>query len=373
MPQVTDGQAERSERFRLPGLVQAALILAAIVVALYFARAPSHVQIDTASDLSFDFAKPVVQVVKPVPLQQSMKLKLTGSVTLEEQAGIVAEVLGRVTWISPKFNNGGVIPAYETFVQIDRTEYELQVEAAANALREAEARLQVAETEQTEPRIALAKVGVASAQTALELAELQLERTSISLPYESRVVTTALEVGEVVGPFRDVGPGGRLGTVYRVDALQFEAPMEVSSLVYLAPIVGRSASIRTETGTYRLVAERVSSAVAPSSRLATVFFRFSPNQTVNSLPLPGSFGEGEIEGPSFDNVYVLPEAAIQEGNRVWIVEDGTLTLLAPTALGHAEAGLIVEPFDAGEGVVLGILPEAREGLAVTVAGAIPSE
>ncbi len=373
MPEATDGQAQRSEPNRLLGFVQAALILAAIVVALYFARAPSYVQVDSASDLSFEIANPVVHVVNPVPVQQSMTLNLTGSVTLEEKAVVVSEVMGRVTWISPDFNNGGVIPANEAFVQIDRTEYELEVEAAGHALAEAEARLQIAQSEGIAFGVALAEAGVARAQTALELAELQLERTSISLPYEIRVMATELEVGEVVGSFQEVGPASRMGVVYRVDALQFEAPIEVSSLAFLEPIVGRSASIRTEAGTHRLVAERVSSVVAPRSRLAKVFFRFSPDQTIASLPLPGSFGEGEVEGPSFENVYVLPEAAVQEENRVWIVADGALTSLTPTALGRADGGLIVEAFDTGEGVVLGTLPEAREGLAVTVAKAGPSE
>ncbi len=373
MAQLNDGQAGQPGRFRLPGFVQAALILAAIIAALYFARAPGHVQIDTSSGLSFDAAKPVVQVVKPETVDQSIKLKLTGAVTLEEQTGIVAEVTGRVSWISPNFNNGGVIPANEKFVQIDPTEYELEVKAAANAVSEAAVRLQIEEARGNALRIALAEAQLASAKTGLELARLQLERTSISLPYESRVISTELEIGEVVGPHRDVGPGGRIGTVYRVDALQFEAPMEVSSLGYLSPLKGRTAIVRTEVGTHRLEATRVSSMVAPSSRLATVFFRFASNQTVASLPLPGSFGEGEIEGPAYENVYTLPEAAIQEQNRVWVVRDGELTSFTPTALGRVENGLVVEAFDAGEGVVFGILPEAREGLAVTIAEAVSSE
>ena len=373
MSQLSDDQAEGTRRYRLPGLVQAALILAAIVIALYFARAPGHVEVDTSSDLSFDIASPVVQVVKPASVEQSLKLRVTGSVTLEEQTAIVAEVAGRVTWISPKFNNGGTIPANEKFVQIDPSEYELQVKAAANVVRVAEARRRIEVARGNAARIELAEAELASAQTAHELASLQLERTSLSLPYESRVIGTELEVGEIVGPYRDVGPGGRIGTVYRVDALQFEAPMEVESLAYLDPIVGRTAEIRTEKGSHRVEAMRVASVVAPSSRLATVFFRFSPNQTVASLPLPGSFGEGEIKGPSFENVYVLPEAAIQEGNRVWVVRDGALTSWTPTALGHVEDGLVVEAFDAGEGVVLGLVPEAREGLTVTVTDATPSE
>ena len=42
-------------------------------------------------------------------------------------------------------------------------------------------------------------------------------------------------------------------------------------------------------------------------------------------------------------------------------------------LGYADDGVVVEAFDAGDGVVIGTLPRAREGLAVEVSAAQASE
>ena len=64
---------------------------------------------------------------------------------------------------------------------------------------------------------------------------------------------------------------------------------------------------------------------------------------------------------------MLPDAAAQASDRVWVVRDGALNSVEPRILGRIDGGWVVEAFDAGDGVVLGTLPGAREGLAVTAA------
>ena len=56
-----------------------------------------------------------------------------------------------------------------------------------------------------------------------------------------------------------------------------------------------------------------------------------------------------------------------------MVKDGALTSAAPSTVGRSEAGWIVEAFDAGEGVVVGALPAASEGLKVDAAKASSSQ
>ena len=78
--------------------------------------------------------------------------------------------------------------------------------------------------------------------------------------------------------------------------------------------------------------------------------------------------EVSIAGPVHRGVYVLPEAAAQANDRVWVVKYGALTALQPRVLGRVDGGWVVEAFDAGEGVVVGPLPGARAGLSVTATG-----
>ena len=393
MAQETTEPQGRSGRPKWMGYAQLVLMLAAIAVALYFAQAPSQVDRQAISDLTADQAKPTVAVIKPTPTEQALTVDVTGGVTLRGKARITSEVAGRVAWISPTFRNGGSVTANEPFIRIDPTEYELEVEAAETAVREAEARVGAAHARAEEKerafvrdnpgaevpervrgahRIAKAEAALASAQAALKLAALQLERTNISLPYDGRVIKTDLEVGAFVGPPHIVGRDAGLGAVYRTDALQVRAPIQQDDLASLAPVIGRSATVRTSSATYAATVARTSAIIAPKTRLATLFLSFSEGEA-DSLPLPGTFAEISIAGPVHDNVFVLPEGAVQDQGSVWIVEGGALKAVQPRTLGYADGGLVVEAFDVGDGIVVGTLPAAREELAVEVSDAQASE
>ena len=63
---------------------------------------------------------------------------------------------------------------------------------------------------------------------------------------------------------------------------------------------------------------------------------------------------------------------LQQDDAVWVVENGALRRVVPNAIGWTSEGLVVEAFDAADGIVIGALPGAREGLEVELAGAAPS-
>ena len=375
MSQRVSGPGAGGERPRWLGYVQLVLIVAAVAVALWFARAPERVQRGVVSDLTDEKAKPAVSVIRPAPVTQSLTVELTGSVRMERRTRIASEVVGRVVFVSPNFANGGSIAANETFIRVDPAGFELEVEAAEQALREAEIRMEMerARGEEDAKSFELAEASAMKARIALEQARLQLERTSISLPYEVRVVRSDVAVGELVGPAELVGPSSRLGVVYPPGALEVDAPVETKDLEHLAPVIGRSAEIHAGGRTWPAEVVRVSSVVAPKTRLASLFLRFEEGSPPDPLPLPGTFVEVVITGPSHENVYVLPESVVQERGSVWVVDGGMLRSFVPRALGRTGDGWVVEAFDAGEGVVVGALPGARAGLAVVATDAGPSE
>lgn len=91
--------------------------------------------------------------------------------------------------------------------------------------------------------------------------------------------------------------------------------------------------------------ERTSARIARKTRLATLFLKFAVGQSVETPPLPGTFVEVSIEGPVHDNVFVLPDSALQDRDSVLVVD----------------------------GIIVGTLAGAREGLAVEVSDAQASE
>ncbi len=341
----------RSGESRTLGYMQVVGVVILVAVALYFARVPDRVERQFAPDPATAGAGPMVDVIQPAPTAQALSVRLTGSVRLERKARVVSEVTGRVIWVSPKFSNGGSIAANENILRIDPAEFRLGVEAAEAAVAEARSRSSSA---------------LAGAEAKLKLAQLELARTSISFPYNSRVLSTDVEVGELVGPADQVGRDASLGVIYRAEALQAEVPIELADLESLDPAIGRSARLQVGSDTFDAEVVRVSSVVAPKSRLATLFLKFSGDVPVSSLPLPGTFAVAEVMGPMQKNVFLLPEAALREGGGVWVVEDGSLNVREPNILGRVEAGWVTNAFDAAQGVVVGTVPGAKQGMAVSV-------
>lgn len=394
MSQETADSASRPDRPRWLGYAQLAAILIAIVAALYFARAPERVERVATAATTAGSGKPAVRVVRPGPKKYTFAARVTGTVTLERKTKVVSQVVGRVVWVSPKFTNGGSIKANETFIRIDPAEFEIRVRAADMSVKEAEASLQIQKALAKEgaerfskanpgaeipdrvrrvSSIARAEARLGRAQAALDLARLQLARTDISLPYDSRVVRSDVEVGELVGPAENVGASWVLGVVYRPGGLQVRAPVEPKDLKQFAPMVGRSARLSTWAGTYDGKVVRVSSLVAPRTRLGSMFLNFAENTPQDTLPAPGTFVEIAVTGPTRDKVFVLPETAARDRDSVWVVRKGVLAPFTPKTLGRTADGWIVEPFDAGEGVVVGVLAKAREGLQVTARAIRPAE
>ena len=389
MTQPAKDSGRTANRPRWLGYAQLGLIIVVVLAALYLARAPARVPIESPAELAAKDVRPTVRVIHPTPTEHALTVRLTGNVTIETSISIAAEVGGRVTWVSPNFRPGGVLEADESVVRLDSEERRLRMESARLAVLAAEAALAI-ETERAEAAARLFSggrrpgvddlewVGRATAVTqaearlqrariGLELIELQIAKMEISVPFASRVIATDVGVGELVGL------GVPLGTVYRTGALQVTAPIDPRHLQYLAPIVGRTAHVTTRSGTYAAEVERVSAQVDTRSRLVTVFLTFSGEEAPDSLPLPGSFAEAAITGPAYENVYVLPEAALQEHDSVWVVSADVLESVTPRILGRTADGWVVAAFPTGQGVVVGGLPRARDGLAVSVtdAAALP--
>lgn len=163
----------RDGRAKWTGYAQAALIAVVIVVALYLARAPDPAELNVGVFTPNETGNPVVTVLQPSVTEQSLTVELTGSVRTDARITVMSEVEGRVVFVSPQFRNGGTVPANEPLVRIDPSEYELRVQAA-----------------EAEVRLAGGGAAQDAAEAELELAQLELDRTEISYPFDVRVVNS---------------------------------------------------------------------------------------------------------------------------------------------------------------------------------------
>ncbi|MHC4743499.1 MAG: efflux RND transporter periplasmic adaptor subunit, partial [Planctomycetota bacterium] len=163
---------------------------------------------------------PLVEVQRLVKRDMEMVVKGHGTVRPKVRVEIVPEVPGKLVYVHSQFKAGGLIPAKEEILKIDDRDYELAVQQANAAVTDAQVRLdtekaeaQVARQEWDKlhpgeeptsplvvrlPQIRTAEAALESAKATLAVAELKLERTSISLPFAVLIVSERADLGQYV-------------------------------------------------------------------------------------------------------------------------------------------------------------------------------
>ncbi len=312
--------------------------------------------------IKHDDVAPLVKVeqleVRDIPIVVSGY----GTVSPKVQVEIVPEVSGKVVSVNPDLKAGGFIAAGSRLLQIDPRDYELAAQQAKAAVAEAQVRLdteaaeaEVArkewvqlhpDTEPTsalvlrEPQIRQAKAVLESAKAQLAVADLRLERTSLSLPFDALIISERVDLGQYVVT------GQSLGTAYGIDAVEIEVPLEDDELAWFDAF-GKSdrfnqgtaapglAAVKVEADfggarhTWDAYVARTTGQVDRTSRMVSVVVEVpDPFEVSDGRPplLPGVFAEVFIEGRTLKAAAAVPRDAIHEGNKVWLVNDGHLRI-----------------------------------------------
>ena len=371
--------AEAQDTPKWRGIVQLAVIVAVVLAAIFLARAPQQEFLELDSDTARRSVEPTAAVVQPRATSAAHRVALTGTVTTLGNVVVIPEASGDVVFVSEKFRAGGAFAANETLARVDTTEYDIGLALAKLDLDFAEAHLKEvkdrhgrsAEYYATQPNgtvhpwpaldgaIEKAEALVQTARHRVTLAEIHLDQTRIRMPFDGYVRGTGLAVGQVVE-----ARSSALGDVFPRHQLRVRAQISTFDLNSLQPVIGQSAAVVADGRTYSTEVERVSRVVDLETRLASLYLRVLDQETLDILPPPGTFVDVSVQGPTRDGVFVLPEAAMQLNASVWLVDDGKLVAFVPTSRGFGGGGWIVDAFDAREGVVVGSVAGAREGLAV---------
>ena len=370
----------RSEgrRFRVVGPIQIFAVAAVVVAAMIFSRAPSKEDVlgaEGSAELGRSAPPPVVRVIRPVVETTALTVVTTGSIAVRNHVALTPQITGRVATVSPNLRAGGSFAADEELLVIETSDFELAVEQALADVASAKSTLRLQEAEGDAarsnyailhpgeavpplvarvPQIEQARARLASARARSRVAALELSRTRFSLPFSGRVTEAAAEVGQLLTK------GQPFGRAFALDAVEVVGFIGQDDLRRLSPVAGRRATVRAAGEVLPAVVERVSSELDERTRFASLFLSF---EEAPDLP-PGTFVDIEVSGPALENTYTLPEAAEQVGAEVWIVDEERLGIVRPTIRGRRGAGIVVDAFDYADGVVIGAVPGAREGLPV---------
>ena len=283
-----------------------------------------------------------------------LRVRSEGTVAPRIETELNSEVAGRVVEISPALVVGGFFEEGEVLFRLESREYELAVTRSRAAIAQANLRLEterqeaaVAEREWQlldigrptplalrEPQIAEALASLASAEAALAQTEYDLERTVVRAPYDGRVRTERVDVGQFVQR------GDSVADLYSVDAAEVRLPIPDAELAFVdlplayrdsggedvsKPGVTIRAQFAGETHEWIGVIERTEGEIDPITRMVNAIARvedpYSRSSNPGRPPLAvGMFVEAEILGRSSGEVAVLPRSAMRAGDQVLVVD-----------------------------------------------------
>ena len=332
-----------------------------------------------------------------------------GTVSPKVQVEIVPQVSGKVVYVNPQFKAGGFIRSAEQLLKIDSRDYELAVQQANAFVAEAQVSLdrekaegEVARQEWKqlnpntepvsplvfrEPQIRQAEARLDSTKAGLATANLNLERTELSLPIDVRIVSEKVDLGQYVLA------GQSLGTAYGIDAVEIELPLYDKELAWFdipdntvsfngnAPSSKRTiAQVKADFAgtnhTWTGYVMRTTGQVDKTSRLISVVIEVpEPYNTSDGQPalLPGTFVEVLIMGNVLEDAIAVPRDAIRQGNKVWMVENGRLHI-QPLEIARAgkDFAYAISGLDDGAMIVLSSLDTVTEGMKVRTQLEVPA-
>ena len=348
---------------------------------------------------------PLVEVEQLHVQDLPMIVRGYGTVSPRVEVEIVPEVPGKVVHVHSKLKAGGLIRAAEQIIQIDPRDYELAVQQANAVVAEAQVRLDTekaegdvarAEWEQLhpnsepssplvlrEPQIRRAEAALESAKAQLAIADLRLERTSLSLPFDVMVINERVDLGQYVVV------GQSLGAAYGIKSVEIEVPLEDDDLAWFdifdnpVGFNGKKlatkhtvAQVKTDFGGAEHIWKgrvvRTTGQVDRTSRMVSVVVEVTdPFDRSGARPplLPGVFVEVVIEGKVLKNAVAVPRDAVRQGNKVWVVQEGRLKIRTlEIARADKDFAYTISGLDDEELIVVSSLDMVTDGMAVRTRG-----
>lgn len=289
---------------------------------------------------------PGVEVITLKSEQTRIPVHTRGNVNPAIQIQLTSEVNGSVIAVSPKFSNGSYFKKGDWLVKVDRSQYEMEVERAQ--AKAASARLNLLKTRANiksgnieginvgrrselakgVPQLKEAEGNYNATVSAVKLARRQLEKTTITAPFDGRVLKKAIDIKEYVAI------GKPVAQLYSIDKAEVRLPLSTAQHE-LVDIPLRYASESTNENQPPVILEdssgkyhwkgriiRSEGNVDPRNRLNYVIAQIDSPYAPDPLqpdrpPLSaGTFVSATIQGKTHEKLISLPLDALHNMDEV---------------------------------------------------------
>ena len=283
-------------------------------------------------------------------------IKTHGIVQAHNEVALSVEVSGRITQISPQFEAGAYFAEGDVLVELDGSDYVTALAMAEAQLLGSEAALELAkqdharnltlfqrdvlteaELNQAAANRAQAMAAVDTAAAQVEQAERDLQRTKILAPFDGRVRTNSVGLGQ------SVDPGTALGVVFAVDFAEVRLPIAGLELEYLelpeladdrpVEVELRDAISESSATVWNAKIVRTEGALDEDSLELFVIAQVDDPFGLKSGYPPLRIGQpvvASIAGTVLRGVVAVPRSAVRQLDQVFLVDKDELTLTGTT-------------------------------------------
>lgn len=340
---------------------------------------------------------PLVEVINVEQKDEQVVVQAFGTVQGSRQITLYPEVSGLVIEQSPEFGIGGLVEEGQILLQIDprdyltaieqekaavkRAEYELMLEQGRCFVAEKEWKLLDLKGDEVGKDLALhipqlqeKKAALDAANSRLERAKINLERTVVRAPFNAIVTQGNTDVGQLVSPQIP------LATLVATDEFRVQVSVPYEQLKWLnLPYFGNGncsevkiiQEMSNGESIERVgVVSRLLGDVDPSGRMTRVLVKIpdplglkKEARTCQPL-LIGTFVRVNLYGPVLKDVVVLPRSVVRDGDHVWIYDgDNALKIIdINIAFRMPDSVVINEGLESNDQIIVTALPLAVPGM-----------
>ncbi|MDG2306432.1 MAG: efflux RND transporter periplasmic adaptor subunit [Candidatus Binatia bacterium] len=343
---------------------------------------------------------PLVRVRTVTPTTVQLDVWGQGTVQPRTESNLVAEVDGRALWVSPDLVSGGFFEEGDPLIRMDTTDYELHVARTAATVESSASRLSLArktlarnqtlaktgaisklELDDAENNARVAEAVQREADAAYQQARRNLDRTEIRAPFDGRVRSENIDVGQFLSK------GAAIAKVYAVDFAEVRLPLADADLAFLdldlanrrdksaesGPAVELSAKFAGQDRQWTGHVTRTEGEIDQRSRMVHVIVRvedpYGAAVDDGGAPLAvGLFVNATIAGRELPGAIVLPRAAMRGADRVLVVdaEDRLAERKVEVARKLRDEVILSSGLEAGDRVLLSTIEGATSGMKVRV-------
>ena len=340
----------------------------------------------------------LVEVFRAGKEDRMVVIRGTGTVKSAREVSVIPQVSGSVIYRSSDLVVGGFFKKGEILFEIQNIDYRLALQQAEAASAKAEyelatieSRARIARTEWKRinrddysppnalvlygPQLKNARAALAAANAAVEQAMINVERTKIRAPFNSRVRSENIDTGQYVRA------GSSVAVLAGTETCEIIVPLTSDDLYWLtipasgamdnAPGAVVRINIREKQYEWEGRVIRSTGEVDPRNRMMQVVVEVKDpyglkgkKETSHPALAAGTFVGVRIKGKILRDVFAIPAIAFRDDSTVWVMESEDKLRIKKVVSVKREADevIISEGLDDGDIIIKTNIPGAADGM-----------